>query len=57
MKNHIGDNVVYLGKDKDGYKYYLSTDNYVYQQFPDGRWNGWVCFITSWENAFTGILV
>lgn len=48
----------YLGKDDNGYKYFLDRSNlYVYQQTPiTDEWVGWLCSWYSWETTFKKIL-
>ena len=53
----------YLGIDKHGFTYYMGTDNYVYQKYPDkdyfvngknkrAHFNGWFCSGPAWERTF-----
>ena len=46
----------YLGTDKKGYKYYLDTDNYVYQENIFGRNVGWLCSYPAWQRTMHKIV-
>ena len=56
--------MTYLGKDKNGYRYYQGAQRYIFTQRPTdrdcwvngknmkGRMVGWLCSDTAWERTF-----
>jgi len=57
----------WLAEDKEGFRYYLKDDGYVYQFYPDEDWfingedmrdksNGWFCSKEVWDRTLHKII-